>query len=218
MTATKEGSVGQGDVEVGPGDCMNSIAFERGFYHKTLWDLPENSELKEVRKDPFVLRAGDRVFVPEIAPKEESRPPEQRHVFRRKGVPAKFTVVLRDGGAPRANESYRMCIDGEWRSGKTDADGLLTESIPPNAKSATLVLGDNEEEYTIDLGQVDPIDVTTGIQDRLRNLGFYVGENTGELDDETQAALAEFQKSQSLPGNGELSDETRDALKRAHGN
>src|SRR5580698_7288211 len=43
--------VGQGNYVVQPGDCMDSIAFGTGFLWTTLWDLPDNADLKSQR-DP----------------------------------------------------------------------------------------------------------------------------------------------------------------------
>ena len=96
-------TVGQGEYVVKAGECMSSIAFKQGFFWQTLWDLSENSELQRVRKDPFVLLAGDRVHIPHIRPKMESGGTEQKHTFRRKGVPAHFTLTLLTQGNPRAD-------------------------------------------------------------------------------------------------------------------
>lgn len=38
--------------QVGPGDCIVSIAYDNGFHPDTLWDHPENAELKALRHDP----------------------------------------------------------------------------------------------------------------------------------------------------------------------
>lgn len=76
------------------GECISSIAFERGFFWETVWKHPENSKLKQERKDPNVLKPGDEVFVPEKEEKQESCPCEKRHRFRKKGVPAILRLRL----------------------------------------------------------------------------------------------------------------------------
>jgi N-acetylmuramoyl-L-alanine amidase len=78
------------DHEIGPGDCINSIALEHGFFPDTLWNHGSNSELKQKRKDPNVLFPGDKLHIPDIEIKEVSKATEKRHRFRRKGVPAKL--------------------------------------------------------------------------------------------------------------------------------
>jgi N-acetylmuramoyl-L-alanine amidase len=136
----------------------------------------------------------------------------------RKGLTVQFTLTLLDLGQPRANLHYILIVKGISREGSTDAGGTLTESIPADACEGQLLLGDKQEEIRLDFGYVDPIQEISGVKSRLRNLGFYDGEVDDELTPETSAAIAEFQRSANLTGEGELSDETRNALVEAHGN
>src|ERR1051325_629326 len=76
------------------GDCISSIAYERGFFWETLWNHSRNSELKTRRKDPNVLMAGDSLFIPDLAVGEEAGATEGRHRFKLKGVPAKLRLRL----------------------------------------------------------------------------------------------------------------------------
>ena len=52
------------DYTVQSSDCMSSIAYENGFFWKTLWNLPDNTALKAQRKNPNVLMTGDIVHIP----------------------------------------------------------------------------------------------------------------------------------------------------------
>lgn len=54
------------------GDCLSSIANQYGFFLETIWDHGRNAGLREQRRDPDVIMAGERVFVPGIRPREES--------------------------------------------------------------------------------------------------------------------------------------------------
>jgi peptidoglycan hydrolase-like protein with peptidoglycan-binding domain len=49
-------------------------------------------------------------------------------------------------------------------------------------------------------------------QERLHHLGFYSGLIDGQLQGDTQAALAQFQRAELLPVNGMLDDATLGAL------
>lgn len=93
-------SVGQGNYVVKQGECIDSIAFENGFFWETIWNHAENSALKQKRKDPNILLAGDEVFIPDKEEKKESCATEQRHRFRRKGVPAMIRIRLLEEPLP----------------------------------------------------------------------------------------------------------------------
>ena len=56
----------------------------------------------------------------------------------------------------------------------------------------------------------------TGVQMRLKNLGYYDGEIDGALERETDGALRLFQKSQDLEPTGELDEATRQRLEQEH--
>ena len=217
QNANGKGPVGQGNYVMKQGECVESVAFQHGLFWQTVWNHPNNKQLQTVRKNPNVLLPGDKVFIPEKKLKEESGATEKRHCFRRKGVPARFTLILQDLGQPRANERYVLLIGGISREGKTDSEGELSEPIPPGAREGRLFLGDDQEEIVINFGNIDPIEEVSGVQTRLRNIGFYQGEIDGKLTPECVAAIAEFQRSAKLPGEGELNDDTRQALVKAIG-
>ncbi|HUI55331.1 MAG TPA: peptidoglycan-binding protein [Bryobacteraceae bacterium] len=198
------------------GDCLASIAFEYGFFWKTIWDHAENRQLKTKRKDPSVLYAGDVLFIPEKQTKEEPRATDQRHTFVHKGIPEKLHIILKAGDDPIANMDYIMSIDGKLVSGTTGGDGDLEQPIVPNAKQAKLWLGPKHLEYEIRLGNLDPLDEIEGVQARLNNIGFPCGEVDGVKGPVTTAALKRFQRSQGLTESGEIDQKTLQALEAAH--
>src|ERR1700674_415579 len=90
------------------GDCISSLAYDYGFFPDTIWNHPDNAELKQKRKDPNVLMRGDLLVIPDKEIKEVTKSTEQAHRFRKKGVPAKLKVRLLKKGEPRKNEKYRL--------------------------------------------------------------------------------------------------------------
>src|SRR5439155_14677296 len=134
-------------------------------------------------------------FVPDIRVKEEPGVTGQTHTFRLKGVPVKLRFRLSDfDGSPRPGERYTLTVDGDKRGGVTDDEGELAEVIPPMAKKAKLEIASTREEYEFDQGFMNPVDYASGVQARLKNLGYYKGEITGSMDNETRAAIRRFQR------------------------
>ncbi len=214
------GPVGSGNYEVQQGDCIESIAYEHGFAWETIWNDSHNAALKNNRGDPNALLPGDRLY---MRPKREKHSPgatEVHHRFRRRGVPSVLRIrVLDDEDRPRCGEAYLLEIDGKVEKGELDSDGRLTQSIPPNAKSGKLIVGDGESqtEYDLKLGHIDPVSEISGVQGRLNNLGFFCGEADGALNPQTRAALMKFQRTHDLTPTGEPDQITQHKLREAHG-
>jgi hypothetical protein len=211
---------GDGEFVVADGDCIASIAAEHGFLPDTLWDLPQNANLKSGRADQRVLLPGDRVHIPKIELRYEAGQTEKRHVFVMHLTETLKIVLLDVDGKPRPSLKYILNIDNKLaKSGVTPASGLIEASIAPNASSGWLTLkGEEEDEvYALRLGGMDPISSTTGVQGRLNNLGFHCGAVDGMIGRKTRHAITEFQTSQNLTVTGEIDDNTREALERMHG-
>jgi len=208
------GPIGQGDYVVKQGDCISSIAKDTGHFWETIWNDPANAELKEVRKNPNVLLAHDRLTLPDKEQKQETGQTEMRHRFCRRGEPSWLRLRLTECGEPRANQDYALIIDGKERTGTTDVRGRLNEAIPGNARTAILRIG--KEEYRLKLGSVDPITEIKGVQTRLNNLGFNCGPVDGILGPKTRGALKAFQRRMELPVSGKIDDATRKALEDEH--
>ncbi len=212
---------------------MSSIAFENGFLWKTLWNLPENAALKAKRQNPNVLMAGDVVHIPDKRVKQASCPTDAVHQFVKLGVPEKLHIRLLDRShKPRPNLEYILAIDGELRKGATDGDGMITESIPPNAQQAKLTFAapqdvdatgkpiptkPKNQTMILQLGQLNPVSAVSGLKARLANLGFYNGPIDENLDDKTKAALNAFQARQRIPVTGAPDAATLQQLQSLHG-
>jgi N-acetylmuramoyl-L-alanine amidase len=199
------------DYVVGAGESVPSIAKDKGFFWHTLWD--KNPALKEKRKNPNVLLEGDVMKIPELQPAQFSKGSDERHKFKRKGEPAKIKLRLMMMGEPRANEKYILSIDGTTVEGATDGDGFLEQFIPGNARTATLILDNGKEQHTLDIGILDPVDEVRGLQQRLNNLGFECGSESGEIDEQTTEALKRFQSKYELKATGEADAATKDKLR-----
>jgi hypothetical protein len=206
--------------EVVQGDCISSIAFEFGFLPATLWDHPQNADLKSERQDRNVLFPGDKVFIPDKEARIEAACTDARHLFVRKGLPEYLSVKFLFEKKPCAGEDYLVTIDGRHgASGKLDAAGACKFPVPPESKSAVLTLGDPRtgETYRLLLGHLDPVEEISGVEWRLSNLGYFATAPSGADSPELQEAVKAFQTDYELPTENGLDDATREKLQEVHG-
>lgn len=205
------------NYQVKQGDCISSIAFEHGFFTETIWNHPQNAELKEKRKDPNTLCAGDLVFVPDKREKAVKKPTEQVHKFQMKNTPALCSLQMFDEDEVRANQDYELEIDGVKHLGETDSQGVLRVPIPPNARKGMLIIGADKAEFNLNFGQIEPPTEIKGLQARLNNLGFEC-PTTGKLDDDTKRAVRRFQYACEMEETGEFDEATRQKIDELHDN
>lgn len=211
------------DYEIAQGDCIDSVAMQHGFFPETLWNHGSNAELKELRKDPNVLFPGDKLFIPDIQIKEVDKPTEQKHRFRRKGVPARLRMKFfrpatpaaqaSSGGGqyepsryegpppppevkyePITNARFVLNVDGHSSEGQSDGEGMVDVPIPPHAASGTIKFHPGmPEEISFDL-------------------------SLGEMDPiETVSGMRKRLNNlgyRCLPAGDEMEDSLRDALQR----
>lgn len=204
------------------GESVESIATLHGHFWQTLWEHPNNAELRGKRATPHALLPGDRVFVPELRANGYSKPDQQRHVFRRKGIPSRLHLIMKDCHGIRADEDYIMDIDGVVSTGKTGPDGAIIKDVPPLAIMARVRLCKDltGTVHRFMLRSIDPIDTITGIQGRLMNLGYPIAEVDGIDGPVFQDAIRAFQrngKNQGLKESGKIDDATRAAIRKAYG-
>ncbi|KAA0216992.1 MAG: LysM domain-containing protein [Leptolyngbya sp. PLA3] len=211
--------VGRGDYLVRPGECLQSIAADHGFFWETIWNFPDNSEVKSTRKDPMVIQAGDRLAIPEIDPGGEEKPDKKRHRFRRKGVPAVLKFQMLHEGEPRRNEPWILDLDGKRLEGTTDGEGRFNIVIPPGAQRGILRVGEGVHETVqqVELGHLEPFDTVLGVQQRLTNLGFYEGLEDGTWSEGIRRAIDAFLVEHDGQTEAELSEATLEKIRDAHG-
>jgi putative peptidoglycan binding protein len=196
---------------VSQGECVSSISERNGFLPNTIWNHPENANLKTLRKDPNVLNPGDVLYIPDRDPKILDRPTDAKHVFKLKGVPAMLRIRLLDGDDPRAGVPYQLEIDGKWVNGSTDGDGVLVQPIPPSAQRGKLLVGEGptQDTHELNFGTVDPIETDDGVKKRLSDLGYGTDDMT--------AAIKAYQQKAGMEATGQVDDSMRSHLKEFFG-
>jgi hypothetical protein len=132
------------------GDCIASIAYENGFFWKTLWEHPDNAELKQKRTSPFLLVPGDVVKVPDLRVEDVSKPAEAKHRFKLKGVPSVLIVVARrhkkpkdepagddDSGPPQDEPERATLKDPEEKDLEEEPDANVDYRLEIGSKQVT---------------------------------------------------------------------------------
>jgi N-acetylmuramoyl-L-alanine amidase len=193
------------------GECIASIAFESGLAPDTIWNHDDNTQLRELRPNGYVLVPGDVVFVPDLRARSEACETGRRHRFRRRAVPERLRIQLQDEDMPRARVPYTLEIDGTNIEGTTDEEGRLEHFIDPVAQRATLTVG--ADVYVLRLRQLQPASTEAGARARLKNLGFLPEEDAPP--DAFVRALGAFQAQHQLSVTDELDEVTQAALAEA---
>jgi hypothetical protein len=209
---------------VRPGEHLAGIAAQHGFENSdAIWNDPANADLRDKRKHPDVLMAGDEVALPDKVPKtvEMASGTSRRFVLHRTTV--ELRLRLRDlAGQPISGSKCALIIDGVERQATSGADGVVATRIDSRTTSAKLRRDGGSIDIAI--GQLDPVAEDSGWQARLINLGYLEGplrDSTGGLSHgdelELRAAIEEFQCDHGLALSGTADAPTRDALVKTHG-
>lgn len=202
------------------GECLASIAHHYGHFPDTLWDAAENQALRERRSHPGVLETGDVVVIPDKRRRTVSLGLDQRHVFRRRGVPEKLQLQFMLAGEPRDDELYELRVDGVVvaTDALTDGEGRIEHFISPSARRAEVQFLETDDIYVFALGDLDPIDTPAGVQGRLESLGYPAGPRGAEFDHPLlRDALLRYQIDKGLEPSGEADDPTIAALQQDYG-
>jgi Putative peptidoglycan binding domain len=215
--------------EVTQGEHVARIAEQCGFAdYRSIWNHPDNAELKKTRQNPNVLFPSDVVMIPDRATAEYSRPTDERHTFRKLAKPLALNLKLeRAYDGPVAGTPCELSTGPAQVSLTTDGDGRIGNEIPKTAESARLVVretiqGKNGaipaiDELDLRIGWMDPVEERSGQIARLTNLGYYRGSLDQVDEAELLSAIEEFQCEHSLTVDGKCGPATQAKLKEVHG-
>ena len=210
------------------GEYLASIAKDYGFsdWH-TIYDHPQNADLKKKRPNPNILFPGDELFIPDKVPKHESCATEKKHRFQIRVPKASLRIVLKDSdGKALANQPYTLTVAWITYNGTTDGAGSLQQKIPIGIESGEISLDKLGLLWTLNIAHLDPVHdeggdtaIISGVQARLNNLGFHCGKVDGDLGPKTTQALKAFQSAVlgRTDPDGMPDEQTRGALRQQHG-
>ena len=201
------------------GDHLSVIAHKLGFDADAVWNDSKNADLQKLRGSPNILCAGDILYVPD--PKKQWVPLTvgALNPFVAPVPTVKLSLGFSQNGKPLAN--VKCVVHGLPAPNQfsTDGDGKLALSVPVTLQMVTVEFPDVPMVRRVKIGHLDPVSEPSGVLQRLQNLG-YVSPRTGaDLTDPAAMAgpVTAFQKARGLAITGKLDDDTRNALRQAHG-
>lgn len=204
------------------GECFSTIAARYGFAdYQKIYSHPENDSLRRMRPDPNLLHPGDLIVIPEHTKKKISLSTGTTHTIVVQMPKKRLRIRLKDAdGRNASGAKYVIGANKLRKEGTTTEDGMIDLDIPAEATVATIEI--DGSTYPLRLGQLNPLvsvpdDGTSGIQARLTNLGYEVGEIDGKLGPHTKRAVRAFQEDTALAATGIVDDTLLEALKKAHG-
>lgn len=208
--------VGTGEHQVQDGECIILLADQAGHFWETLWDHPDNAEVKRARGSPHVLMPGDLVHVPEIESKDESGTTEVKHRFRRKGIPIHFEMCVKENGKPLKGHRYVLIIEGRVIEGIVPDDGVIKAHMLPQDRTGELRVGEppRQRKFPLSFGTLDPAFTRSGAAARLKNLGYLPDDAD---DDAFRSALSRFQMDHGVTESATVDNATASALVDANG-
>jgi len=205
------------------GDYLSKIAHEHGFADwRIIYDHPENEAFRELRPEPNLICPGDRLFIPDRDEKQIDCATGKQHRFTVRLGYNHLHVILKDAhGEPIRSTDYELTVGDRVIPGTTDGDGALRhEKLPPDIEQAMLAIGGRT--LTLMIGHLDPQGSTdddgiSGVQGRLRNLGYYAGAIDGILGPLTREAIRAFKVDHDLGDDDKLTTAVKDKLRDVYG-
>ena len=169
------------------GECLANLVHQyRLRDYRSLYNHPNNADLRHARPNPNILFAGDQVFVPDLVLKTEDKNTDAQHTFEVNRPTVRLRLVLKDTKEqPYASKHYRLAVQNKVMTGVTTAEGLIEQVIPADATVGDLTLwidSSNENALRVNLfiGYLDPLKrskVSRGVSITLvfrvaRSMGF----------------------------------------------
>jgi len=215
---------------VAEGEHLAGIAAKHGFPRiEPIWLHPNNAQLKALRKNPNILLAGDRVFIPDRETKQVDAATAQRHSFTAAGGALELHVKINDQ-AFVAIKGKAVLTTEQGSTDMTQAGEVFEAPLARDVATAKLAfpLAEGKRQrpgITVQPGRLDPVETLSGQQQRLNNLGYFAGFAKTQATDPKKAdlqfrwAVEEFQRDHMgfEQVDGVLGPNTLNKLKTVYG-
>lgn len=204
------------------GDYLTQLAHDQGFDADEVWEHPRNEGVRQSREHRDILAPGDVLHVPRVRPTAHAISGGTTNAYRARVPLTPISIVLMNGRDPIANETcFIEGLGSEPLERRTAEDGRVSFAVPIHVREVRLILQEGRLVFPVLVGHMDPITEASGVRARLQHLGYYLGFQTGEdEEDEEQRlsrAIGAFQREHGIAETGTMDDETRGALRQSHG-
>lgn len=206
--------------DVAQGECAVMLAHHYGHLPETVWKANSALSAKPGRS-MTVLMPGDQLVIPPRQGASIEVAVKQRYLILHQLARTAFSVRLLDSeGSPFRQCQYliRFFAVGAVlanRLGQTDSGGFLHERIQPDVTQIEVDLNtaEGDQTYRFDVGGLDPVDETSGVVERLNNLGYPCSPGN---EQSIACAVGTFQWFEQIPITGKVDDDLRGRLGIAH--
>jgi len=217
------------------GEHIGIIAANYGFAgYEALWNNSQNDAIREKRKNPFQLIAGDIVAIPEKEPAVFEITTGLRIVLKQVASPLEVRIRNLDYNGDPVERECNAVFEDSSVVPAAQVDTIYTIPVTSATLSMDLTFPpspplDDHEKLPARIGWLEPIEMVDdagktvanpmGVQQRLNNLGYCAG-----YDDECDGtsmqykwAVEEFQCDNKIPVDGKVGPTTRAKILEAHG-
>jgi len=208
------------------GESVSMIAKRYGFPSwQSLYDHPDNQEIKKLRPDPDLIFPGDEIVIPDRIKAIFKAKLNEKQTFRSKAKKSVIKLKIGAiGGKIWADRKVELQVDGQIIEAKTDDQGIAQFKLPKrHSQKAILniytVKETSKPSYSVEvkLGHLDPITELTGQQARLSALGFDCGLLSPKTNKRYEKAVEDYQQAMGLKVDGICGPETQKSLEKEYG-
>jgi hypothetical protein len=162
------------------GDHLLRLATSMGFDADSVWADPRNADLCEARPSMHILCPGDLLYVPQVVRKWQKVTTGAVNRYVANIPKIKIALTFTSEGEPVASEPCSIRELPELGDLTTDAQGTLRFEAPVTLHVVTVDFPGVGVFQTLRIGNLDPISVDSGVEQRLRNLGFCSSDPSGD--------------------------------------
>lgn len=206
---------------VAQGEHLDRLAVRAGSDPETVWSHERNRSLAAFRNKDM-LCPGDTVFLPRDRGEGLDISPGTKNTYRLAIPTTPVKLVLDLGRRSIANKPFevRGVPGAKPIRGVTTPEGAVSFRVPVWVRRVELRIPEVGIVMPVSVGDLDPIEETSGVTQRLRSLGYLPVlpglRSEAALAETLAAALSAFQRAVGIPPHGRIDADTRAALVQVH--